>query len=327
MTMRSRTSSRARRTWSCSTFSVRSRDVIPLWTCSWPARAENSSMRAFTSWRVTRSRASIDARSTESTTASVVVDGLGRDVDAEVALGLQDRHPQLALEHAPCSRATTARPSVGSRSAPARTSGRTGFTGPIVAGVPARRRQLVVRALLDVVRVAPTTAPLRTVAARARQNPVAPVRDGRRPGGGGAHVRHRRLRGRGARAVRRPVPDRHHDLDRRLRRDRSRRRGRPRLPDLHARAGARGGQLRRVHRQRARRDPRRGHHQRQLPEATHAAPGRQAPRPRDRRRVGAGRPLDRPLRPAAGEAGGRPRAGRRGRGRRGRRAGDRRRRH
>ena len=47
----------ASRTWSCSTFSVRSRLVMPLWMCSWPARAENSSMRAFTSWRVTRSRA------------------------------------------------------------------------------------------------------------------------------------------------------------------------------------------------------------------------------------------------------------------------------
>jgi hypothetical protein len=29
---------RAASTWSCSTFSVRSRDVMPLWMCSWPAR-------------------------------------------------------------------------------------------------------------------------------------------------------------------------------------------------------------------------------------------------------------------------------------------------
>ena len=68
-TMRSSTSSRLRRTCSCSTFSVRSRDVIPLWMCSWPARAQNSSIRAFTSWRVTRSRSRMDSRSTWSSTA------------------------------------------------------------------------------------------------------------------------------------------------------------------------------------------------------------------------------------------------------------------
>ena len=48
-TARWRTSSSARRTCSCSTFSVTSRLVRPLWMCSWPARAQNSSMRAFTS--------------------------------------------------------------------------------------------------------------------------------------------------------------------------------------------------------------------------------------------------------------------------------------
>ena len=37
------------RTCSCSTFSVRSRLVMPLWICSCPASAANSSMRAFTS--------------------------------------------------------------------------------------------------------------------------------------------------------------------------------------------------------------------------------------------------------------------------------------
>ena len=57
-------------TCSCSTFSVRSREVIPWWMCSWPASALNSSIRAFTSCRVTRSRAAIESRSTWSTTAS-----------------------------------------------------------------------------------------------------------------------------------------------------------------------------------------------------------------------------------------------------------------
>ena len=33
---------------------------MPLWMCSWPASAQNSSIRAFTSCRVTRSRAAID---------------------------------------------------------------------------------------------------------------------------------------------------------------------------------------------------------------------------------------------------------------------------
>ena len=51
----SRTSTAESRTW-CSTFSVRSRLVIPLWTCSCPASALNSSMRAFTSCLVIRSR-------------------------------------------------------------------------------------------------------------------------------------------------------------------------------------------------------------------------------------------------------------------------------
>ena len=66
----SRVSSRARRTCSCSTFSVRSREVIPLWISSWPASALNSSMRAFTSWRVIFSREAMDSRSTWSMTFS-----------------------------------------------------------------------------------------------------------------------------------------------------------------------------------------------------------------------------------------------------------------
>ena len=67
--MRLRTSFSPARICICSTFSVRSRDVIPLWMCSCPASAQNSSIRAFTSCLVTRSRAAIDARSTWSTTA------------------------------------------------------------------------------------------------------------------------------------------------------------------------------------------------------------------------------------------------------------------
>ena len=47
-----------------SIFSVRSRLVIPAWIASCPASALNSSIRAFTSWRVIFSRASMDARST-----------------------------------------------------------------------------------------------------------------------------------------------------------------------------------------------------------------------------------------------------------------------
>ena len=58
------------RIWVCSMFSVRSRLVIPLCTCSCPASALNSSIRALTSCRVIRSRAAIDARSTRSMTAS-----------------------------------------------------------------------------------------------------------------------------------------------------------------------------------------------------------------------------------------------------------------
>ena len=67
-TARSRASSRLARICSCSTFSVRSRLVMPLCTCSCPASALNSSIRAFTSCRVTRSRAAIDSRSTWSIT-------------------------------------------------------------------------------------------------------------------------------------------------------------------------------------------------------------------------------------------------------------------
>ena len=67
---RSRSTCSDASTCSCSTFSVRSRDVMPLWMCSAPASAQNSSMRALTSWRVTFSRAAIEARSTWSTTAS-----------------------------------------------------------------------------------------------------------------------------------------------------------------------------------------------------------------------------------------------------------------
>ena len=60
----SRTACSDWRICSCSTFSVRSRLVMPLWMCSVPARAQNSSMRALTSWRVTRSRSAMESRST-----------------------------------------------------------------------------------------------------------------------------------------------------------------------------------------------------------------------------------------------------------------------
>ncbi len=89
---------------------------MPLWICSCPASALNSSIRAFTSWRVTRSRAAIEARSTWSTHRGVRLDGAVRNVDAEVALRLEHREPQPPLEHAPCARATTAAPSARRRS-------------------------------------------------------------------------------------------------------------------------------------------------------------------------------------------------------------------
>ena len=72
---------------------------MPLWMCSCPASAENSSIRAFTSWRVTRSRAAIESRSTSSTTCLVGLDHPVGHVDAEVALRREHRDPEPALEH------------------------------------------------------------------------------------------------------------------------------------------------------------------------------------------------------------------------------------
>ena len=76
---------------------------MPLWICSCPASAANSSMRAFTSCLVTRSRAAIESRSTasvpRSTTRLVGLDRAGRHVDAELGLGAQHRDPELPLEH------------------------------------------------------------------------------------------------------------------------------------------------------------------------------------------------------------------------------------
>ena len=99
VTMRSRTSVEAARTCSCSTFSVRSREVMPAWIRSWPARAENSSIRAFTSWRVTRSRASMLARSTLSITATWSSMTSRGTSTPELVLRSHDRHPELPLEH------------------------------------------------------------------------------------------------------------------------------------------------------------------------------------------------------------------------------------
>ena len=63
-------------------------------------------MRAFTSWRVTRSRASMLARSTLSIDRLVVLDHPVGHVDAEVALGPQHGDPQLAARARPCAPAT-----------------------------------------------------------------------------------------------------------------------------------------------------------------------------------------------------------------------------
>ena len=86
---------------------------MPAWMRSWPARAENSSIRAFTSWRVTRSRASMLARSTLSITATwSSITSRGRSTP-EVVLRPHDRHPELPLEHHLVLR----RPDVGHRPA------------------------------------------------------------------------------------------------------------------------------------------------------------------------------------------------------------------
>ena len=66
----SRITIRLRRICNCSTFSVKSREVMPRWRCSAPAKSLNSSMRALTSCLETRSRSAIDSRLTVSTTAS-----------------------------------------------------------------------------------------------------------------------------------------------------------------------------------------------------------------------------------------------------------------
>ena len=79
--------------------------------CSWPASAQNSSMRALTSWRVTRSRARIEARSTLVDHRLVGLDRLVGHVDAELALRAQHGDPQLPLEHDFVLGARTARAS------------------------------------------------------------------------------------------------------------------------------------------------------------------------------------------------------------------------
>ena len=98
-TARSRTSSSDRRTCSCSTFSVRSRLVMPLWMCSCPASAENSSIRAFTSCRVTASRRRDRVEVDVVDDLLVGLDHAVGHLDAEVALGDQHGQPQPALQH------------------------------------------------------------------------------------------------------------------------------------------------------------------------------------------------------------------------------------
>src|SRR4051794_3563565 len=128
-----RTSRSELSTWSCSTFSVRSRLVMPLWICSCPASAANSSMRAFTSCRVTRSRAAIASRSTasvpRSTTASY----------ASIApSGTSTPSSACARRTASHSRRSSTTLWVGDHSVamsvdayrPARTFGMAGFTAP-----------------------------------------------------------------------------------------------------------------------------------------------------------------------------------------------------
>ena len=97
-TARSRTTSSERRTCSCSTFSVRSREVMPLWMCSWPASGGE----------LLDARLHVVAGDPLARGDGVEVDPVddrlvGLDdavghVDAEVALRLQHRDPQLALE-------------------------------------------------------------------------------------------------------------------------------------------------------------------------------------------------------------------------------------
>ena len=122
-TVRSRTSSSDSRTCSCSTFSVRSREVMPLWTCSWPASALNSSMRAFTSCRVTFSRSAIEARSTCSSDPLVVGERPARAPRRPGPAARAARRATAAAPAPPCARGTTGRP------APRRRSGRPGRWG------------------------------------------------------------------------------------------------------------------------------------------------------------------------------------------------------
>ena len=175
---------------------------MPAWMRSWPASAENSSMRAFTSWRVTRSRASMLARSTLSITATwSSITSSGRS-SAEVVLGPQDRHPELPLEHHLALR----RPDVGHRPAGVaggqhvRAGGRRA-SPPVSHPEPLGSAPRSGRAIADVGRSALiglrgsrrlVTRPLprgRSCAARRRTGEAsdvgqlwqAPARDGRRP--------------------------------------------------------------------------------------------------------------------------------------------------
>ena len=99
-TARSRSSVEGRRTCSCSTFSVRSREVMPLWMCSWPASAlELLDPRLHVvpgDPLAGGDRVEVDALSDD---VLVGLDDAVGHVDAEVALGLEHRDPELPLEH------------------------------------------------------------------------------------------------------------------------------------------------------------------------------------------------------------------------------------
>lgn len=72
---------------------------MPLWMCSWPARAQNSSMRALTSWRVTSSRRG-DGREIHHVPCTLI--GLHcpqRHIQAEVALNPEHGYPKLAFKN------------------------------------------------------------------------------------------------------------------------------------------------------------------------------------------------------------------------------------
>ena len=90
---------------------------MPLWMCSCPASALNSSIRAFTSCRVTRSRAAIDSRSTWSTHPLVVLDHAVRHRRPRAPSAPSAPPATAAARARSCAPATTAAPSTYWRNA------------------------------------------------------------------------------------------------------------------------------------------------------------------------------------------------------------------